>query len=297
MLISFAGKGTYKLRIKRTVGNSEEIPADVPLKIYAVNKPQEVVFEYVETVIDDSSYGTLEGTMLSMFDLIPGIYKVFSTHCVDDYLSSGFERVKNIYLDSVFYNATVNNNVKIRSLWMADWNGGIPVLNDINITGLNEDTPQWTSYISGTKPIALSNSEGWGGADIMMEFEVTAGTVSFATVAYHNRPSDMQFNIWKNNGMLRASYETLETIKGKAATADAITAHLEYVINEDVAPMNQETRLPVSISNIFFDKRKLDYFTTHNTSLSDGNRWSMVGSSTVPHEYYGDGIKNRSAWM
>ena len=248
-------------------------------------------------VIDDTSYGTPEGTMLTMFDnLGPGIYKVFSTHCVDDYLSCGFNQVKNIYLDSVFYNATVENNVKIHSLWVADWNGDKPEVTNIDITGLNWDTPQWTSYVPGTKPLILSDEGGWGGADIMMTFEVTAGTVSFGTVAYHNRSSDAQFNAWKNAGALKAPYETLETIKGIAETTDTLTTHLEYVINEENAPLNQETRLPVTISNIFFDNRELDFFTTHNSALMDGNRWSMVGSSTVPHKYYGNGIKNRSAW-
>ena len=282
-------------------------------------EPQEVVFDVKATdesgtphylifddhpehvrpcdVIDDTSYGTSEGTMLTLFDnLGPGIYKVFSTHCVDDYLSCGFERVKNIYLDSVFYNATVENNVKIHSLWVADWNGDKPEVTNIDITGLNWDTPQWTSYVPGTKPLILSDAGGWGGADIMMEFEVTAGTVSFGTVAYHNRPSDTQFNAWKNAGALKAPYETLETIKGIAETTDTITTHLEYVIDEENAPLGQETRLPVTISNIFFDNRELDFFTTHNSALMDGNRWSMVGSSTVPHKYYGNGIKNRSAW-
>ena len=69
-----------------------------------------------------------------------------------------------------------------------------------------------------------------------------------------------------------------------------ITADFEYIIDDSVA---DGTLLPVEITNMFFDKRELDFFSTHNTPFSTHNRWNMVGTSTVPLEYEGNGIVNR----
>ena len=76
-------------------------------------------------------------------------------------------------------------------------------------------------------------------------------------------------------------------------TKQAITTNLEYYIDDSI-PSNQETRLPVTISNIFFDKRKLDFFTTNNSAIGYNNRWNMVGSSTVEHTYEDTGIIKRN---
>lgn len=130
--------------------------------------------------------------------------------------------------------------------------------------------------------------------ELDMEFEVKSGTVDFITVAYHNKPSNEQFNEWKTNGQINTPYETLETVKGKGETQSKITANLEYYI-DDSSYTGDEVLLPTSISNIFFNNRKVPYFTTNNTSFSANNRWTMSGSSIVPLTYDGYGIKNRNA--
>ena len=79
-------------------------------------------------------------------------------------------------------------------------------------------------------------------------------------------------------------------------TKQAITTNLEYYIDDSI-PSNQETRLPVTISNIFFKNRKLDYFTTHNSSMSAWNRWSMVDSSTIEHTYEDKGVVERNGMV
>lgn len=256
-------------------------------------------------IMDDQNYGTLQGTMLSMFeDLGPGVYKVFAAHGANQgngYLTFDFDRIKeDTYFDAVFYGSTVNNNVIIKQMWMDTqygWNSG-EALNNYSFTDLNGSNPKWASDIVwerlGKEGVELCYGDQWGGADLMMEFIVTEGSVNFATCAYHNKPSNETFNQWKADGALRAPYETLETIKGIAETSGTITANLEYFIDDSI-PLGEETRLPFTITNAFFDNRKLDHFTTHNTSLSSRNRWSMVGSSTVQHTYKGAGIIGRNA--
>ncbi|MBU5449239.1 hypothetical protein [Acetivibrio sp. MSJd-27] len=253
-------------------------------------------------LMDDTSVeGLLQGTMLAKFDnLTPGIYKVFSTRSVnDDYLDFDFEHVQgNTYFDAVFYDATVNNNVTINQMWVNNKAQNIGMVYNYTFSELSSTKPRWITDVLWNQhniiDVLFCQNGEWGGVDLMMEFEVTAGTVSFATAAYHQKPSDQTFNSWKENGNLRAPYETLETIKGKAATQETISADFQYVI-DDTFPLDQETRLTFGITNQFFTNRKLDYFSTHNSSLSPGNRWNMVDSSIVRHTYQGDGIVGRNA--
>lgn len=328
----YAGSGKYYVQGEDTytITVSKTGIANAGLHICAINAPQEVVFDRhtvdedgtkVYNIFDDHPehirecdlmdgvYGEPnelnQGTALAKFETLgPGKYVVCSSHCIDNYLlTSGFKAISSdVYYDFAFYNSTVRNNVQITRLGYAGthqpdnaWDKFTDNTN-YNYGRFGDANPKWFSDILIDKKVnydTLLSTGEWGSMELEMEFEVTDGTVDFITTAYHNKPSNEQFNEWKNNGQINAPYETLETLKGKGETRPKITANLEYYI-DDSSYTGNEVRLPVGITNIFFKNRKLNFFTTNNTAFSANNRWNIVGSSTIPIEYKSYGIKNRN---
>ena len=225
--------------------------------------------------------------------LPPGKYLAFSYHHVNSDLFG-----TPIYFDGVFYNTGGRSgNVTITKLTLSSgswdirrdpWQNYIEGNNvlsreNFSVTGTN---PFWLSSITGLKQI--SNELTDGVVHMMMEFEVTGGSVNFATAAYKNAVTAKNYFL-NHQEETESVYENLNTIlKGKGATAQIISAQeINYIIDGSDFVRGY---LPVIINNDAYANKEQKVFTTQAHILNDNIRAAEPGSSIVPLEYEGIGV-------
>ena len=246
--------------------------------------------------------------LMHSYNLEPGIYTVFAYHHVNADLFG-----TDIYFDSVFYNNEgVGGDVKINKLgfhtggetsdWDAAWSswydyqaGASKVPPGYTNEQYIASDPLWLSDIVGrNNTINYYDEEGRyqsGLIHLLMEFEVTGGSVNFATVAYRDKAAaKSNFGAYGNG--IESVFEDLDTVvKGKGGTAQTIVAEpMDYIIDDTIQAGSGNNLLPFSITNIINTNKVQNFFTTNYGPLNDNNRWTLPQSAVIPLEYEGVGV-------
>ena len=266
--------------------------------------------EYIRRcdILDDSWYAP--SALMHSYELQPGTYNVFAYHHVslesigDGYTPQDamFANDTELYFDAIFSNTgNTGGKVKINKLGFRtavedSWNCNLRTWQDYQRPYNNSEefyinaSPLFLSDLTGEKKIrnASGTNPDNGIVHLLLEFEVTEGSVDFSTVAYHNKANALQ--IFEQNGQrVEGKYEYTETLKGQAAASRIRRSNvLDYTINDDVAP---NTMLQFKIQNQFYDSLTTDVFVTHCSPWEQPH--NVPGSAVVDLAFSGEGVISR----
>ena len=181
-------------------------------------------------------------------------------------------------------------------LYLSEFENYISLPQDFAI---GENSKTWFSQFLSSGQIAEMPGACW----IIMEFEVTSGTVNFDTLAYQDPSSKNNINlpvIAKGNYFNDINNST---IKGKSDCAPVVSTELSYVIDSTVP---DETVLPVKVVNQFHPEGHqniFNIFTTRTNSYgaegksnTQGN-WETADDSNMLSFFYTDDGGSGKTWI
>lgn len=258
--------------------------------------------EHITTI--DTLNADSTNTLAMFKDLQPGTYTVFEYHHkaikdavgVDGY---PFSSDIKLFYNAVFYNDNVDNlsNLKINKFGLSyygaahdwditrTWTWYNEAYSTDNIDEIVQSSNKlWVSdFDSVEDDILLSDNDNMGYMWLMMEFEVTSGTVNFATMAQAN---DSDFTS-ENTSNLKASFSdrAAQVIKGKGEFAQTIESSvMEYYIDDSVS---DKTNLAFSMNTVVPNNDAISYsFATNASPLYYATRLNTPLSSSLGLEYY-----------
>lgn len=296
------------------------------------NKPHYYLFDdNIEFITLDhvADNGDASTTIAHFGDLGVGTYTFFGYHNRNATFTGS-----NLYYDPVFWNPEgTNGNVKITKVgadpvswnWNQVWADfsrediyaekfyvkGRPIIeqsyppcpeNYISLPwdfSIGANTKTWFSQFLSLGQIAEMQGACW----IIMEFEVTSGTVNFDTVAYQNAGEKNNINM---TAIKKGNYVDdigNPTIKGKSNYGPAVSTALNYVIDDTIP---DATVLPVKVVNQFHPeghRNDFNIFTTRVNSYggegkagTQGN-WETADDSGMLPFVYNDNDGIGKTWL
>lgn len=295
------------------VFNQNTINADGTKNYYIFDDHPEFVRRC--DILNDDTY--TPASLIKAENLEPGTYTVFAYHHVANKnvgskytTGAAFENDAIVYFDSAFYNMIPHEGktgrvtitkLGIEHLTAQDgWSKLLNVWTDFQ--GSMSATVFDSDQVGGVKTLSQIQEEfyninvdnNYGFVWLMMEFKVEDCTISYADIAYQEKP-EQSLESTRNDAINKidssvCSYETLETVKGIGNASQTIDAvPMEYIIDDSV----DDEMLSVIIENQLNGISKQKFFTTNISPFTTNNRYTTPKSSEISIELPYTGITRK----